>query len=172
MGKIELNQIRIATPCHELWSRMKGDDRVRFCGACKMNVYNVSGLNKEEVDELLFRLTKGERVCMRLARRADGTIITRDCPVGIKLAQRMKMRVAALRLMLFSVISGSLWLRAEEPKRTMGKPAAVTATMGSPVEQPRPNSMDDERHFEKGEMLAPSVSQTVKPEAQNQDQKK
>ena len=63
---------------------MYGDDRVRFCSSCNLNVYNLSGMSRQEVTEL-FRLVEG-RLCVRFYRRKDGTVLTRDCPVGLKVA--------------------------------------------------------------------------------------
>lgn len=59
---------------------MEGDDRSRFCGLCQLNVYNVEGLSRDEALDLI-RSSEG-RLCLRLARRSDGTILTKDCPVG------------------------------------------------------------------------------------------
>ncbi len=39
----------IASPCKRDWSKMTGDERVRFCGDCKMNVYNLSAMSQAEV---------------------------------------------------------------------------------------------------------------------------
>ena len=38
-----LDRIQVNVPCQASWDDMRGDDRVRFCGACKLNVYNVAG---------------------------------------------------------------------------------------------------------------------------------
>src|SRR3954471_5386535 len=69
--------LRVGTPCPVGWAAMPGDDRVRFCGQCQQNVYNVASLTPAEVERLV-RERKG-RVCIRLQYRADGTVITRDC---------------------------------------------------------------------------------------------
>jgi len=37
-----LDHVRIAAPCPADWDRMLGNDRVRFCGQCSLNVYNLS----------------------------------------------------------------------------------------------------------------------------------
>lgn len=37
-----LDNIHIASPCSADWSEMYGDNRKRFCGDCKLNVYNLS----------------------------------------------------------------------------------------------------------------------------------
>jgi hypothetical protein len=89
-GKFDLQKLQVASPCYERWDQMKGDDRVRHCASCKLNVYNVRAMTTAEVQELVERKTG--RLCLRLYRRWDGTVLTRDCPVGVA---RVRMRVAA-----------------------------------------------------------------------------
>ncbi len=60
---------------------MVGDERARFCASCKLNVYNVEVLTKDEL-EALIREKEGETLCVRMFVRKDGTALTRDCPVG------------------------------------------------------------------------------------------
>ena len=50
---------------------------MRHCTLCDLNVYNFAELTREEIRALL---TSEGRVCGRLYRRADGTLLTRDCP--------------------------------------------------------------------------------------------
>ena len=89
---VVLESIRIAQPCSADWDDMSGDDRVRFCGKCEKNVYNLSAMSREE-GEALVRDKEG-RLCVRLYQRADGTVITNDCPVGVRRA-RLRARVWA-----------------------------------------------------------------------------
>ena len=77
----ELGVIRIATPCAVPWASMSGDDTVRHCGHCKLNVYNVENLTSFAVRELLIQ--REGRVCMRIFKRSDGTLLTKDCPRGL-----------------------------------------------------------------------------------------
>lgn len=72
---------------------MAGDERVRHCSLCSLNVYNFAEMTAGEVRNLLQR-TEG-RVCARLYRRADGTVLTRDCPTGIRALRRRASRAAA-----------------------------------------------------------------------------
>jgi hypothetical protein len=72
---------------------MAGDERVRHCTLCSLNVYNFAEMTRDEVRALILR-TEG-RVCARLYRRADGTVITRDCPTGMRAMRRRASRVAA-----------------------------------------------------------------------------
>ena len=41
-----LEDVRVASPCNASWDAMKGDDRVRFCGECQKNVYNLSAMTR------------------------------------------------------------------------------------------------------------------------------
>lgn len=69
--------LKVATPCSEDWDRMVGDERVRYCSKCQLNVYNFSEMSREDVVALVNR--REGRICGRLYARADGTMITRDC---------------------------------------------------------------------------------------------
>lgn len=89
----QLARLRIAVPCQAGWEGMAGDERVRHCTLCSLNVYNFAEMTRDEVRELLMR-TEG-RVCARLYRRADGTVITRDCPTEMRAMRRRASRVAA-----------------------------------------------------------------------------
>lgn len=77
-----LNHFRIAAPCNADWDQMLGNDRVRFCGQCNLNVYNLSELSRREAEA--FVSSREGRVCARFYRRADGSILTKNCPVGLK----------------------------------------------------------------------------------------
>ena len=77
-----LRGLEVATPCDARWDAMEGDDRVRFCGDCKRNVYNLSAMTGEQAEALLAQ-TEG-RLCVRYYRRADGTVLTADCPTGVR----------------------------------------------------------------------------------------
>lgn len=65
---------------------MEGDERVRFCRQCELHVYNISEMTKADAESLVAR-TEG-RLCGRMYRRADGTILTKDCPVGVRALRR------------------------------------------------------------------------------------
>jgi hypothetical protein len=91
-----LDRMRIAKPCGVGWERMSGDDRVRFCDQCDLHVYNFSEMTRQQVESLIAS-TEG-RVCARLYRRADGTVLTRDCPVGIRAFRKRASRMAGAAL--------------------------------------------------------------------------
>jgi len=87
-----LASLRVASPCPMSWADMNGDDRVRFCSSCNLNVYNFAEMTSDEVRALV--ANSGGRLCGRLYRRTDGTILTRDCPVGLRAVRRRVKRIA------------------------------------------------------------------------------
>ena len=130
-----LDRVRVASPCPESWEGMTGDDRSRFCGRCRMNVYNLSGMTRPEAEALVSR--REGRVCIRYFQRADGTIQTLDCPVGLSALRRRVAAFAGKIVALFAlalpttgcgarpgsstVIPGNSKLRQIEPTATLLK---------------------------------------------------
>ncbi len=130
-----LENIKIASPCSADWNAMLGDHRKRFCGDCKLNVYNLSGMTKTEAEELL--LNSEGRLCVRFYKRADGTVLTEDCPVGwAAFKRRLSKTAAAVASLIFGVIgglgSGAYFGKSKvEPDRHL---------MGAVAYQPTPKS--------------------------------
>lgn len=87
-----LERARVASPCSVSWESMSGDARARFCEECQLRVYNISELTRRQAEDLIAG-TEG-RICARLYRRADGTILTKDCPIGLRALRRRLARVA------------------------------------------------------------------------------
>jgi hypothetical protein len=81
---------------------MQGDDKVRFCDQCQLNVYNLSAMGRDEAEEYARRHEK-ERVCLMFYRRADGTVLTQDCPRGLA-AARATARKSLKRLVLLACV--------------------------------------------------------------------
>ena len=107
MKESPLNNIKIASPCSADWNAMIGDERKRFCGDCKLNVYNLSGMTKSEAEQLVTE-TEG-RLCVRFYSRADGTIITEDCPVGWAKLKKNLSRTATAAISLVIGLFGGLF---------------------------------------------------------------
>ena len=103
-----LNNLKVASPCSADWNTMYGSERKRFCGDCKLNVYNLAAMSVTEAEELLMR-SEG-RLCVRYYRRADGTILTEDCPVGWARVKRRVSRVAAAALTLILTAIGGIFM--------------------------------------------------------------
>src|SRR5258706_15227264 len=115
-----LDQISIAAPCTADWDSMPGTDRVRYCAECNKNVYNLSEMTRREA-EALVREKEGQ-LCARFYRRADGTILTSNCPAGLRAIGRSISRVAG------AANTAELQLPTTIARRPLlAKPSAQTA---------------------------------------------
>ena len=106
-----LDHLRIASPCPVGWEQMTGDDRKRHCSLCDLHVYNISEMTRKEAQSLIAN-SEG-RMCARLFRRADGTIITRDCPVGVRAIRRKVAKTATA--VLTAVLSCAAMVAGQKP---------------------------------------------------------
>ena len=100
-----LDNIKVASPCSQDWDAMIGSERKRYCGECKLNVYNLSGMTLTEAEDLI-QNSEG-RLCVRFFRRADGTVLTQDCPVGWRAVKVRATKMAtAFASLIFGLIGG------------------------------------------------------------------
>lgn len=88
-----LDTVRVASPCSANWEEMVGNAHVRYCLHCEKNVYNLSEMKRDEAEALLQEHLGGS-LCVRFYQRADGTILTQDCPVGVSKKRRKKLALA------------------------------------------------------------------------------
>jgi hypothetical protein len=114
-----VDNIRIAAPCNADWDEMVGDERARHCGLCSKNVFNISAMAPDEIVDLIRE--KEGRVCVRLYRRHDGTVLTNDCPVGLaeRAWRRAKRSTAAAIGLVLALFAGTF---AFLSKPTCGNP--------------------------------------------------
>jgi hypothetical protein len=101
-----LDRVSIAAPCSADWDKMAGTDQVRHCVQCDKNVYNLSAMTRRQAEALL-RETEG-RLCARLYRRADGTILTENCSVGQRAMGRRISRVAGAAMSAMATLSSAV----------------------------------------------------------------
>jgi hypothetical protein len=120
-----LSNIKIASPCSQDWNEMIGTERKRFCGECKLNVYNLSGMTRNEAEFLL--LNSEGRLCVRFFKRADGTILTKDCPVGWQAVKRRVSKTAAAAVSLLFAALGSIGLVNYFAKEKENEPQVMGA---------------------------------------------
>lgn len=157
-----LDNLRVATPCRADWNQMTGDERTRHCGDCKKNVYNLSHMTREEAEALI--LEKEGKLCARYYQRHDGTILLKDCSIGI--GQKRKRRiVAAGALALLGTAALFAWKRpraVEADIPTCGNPSRETIepryAVSGEVETPPQRGPSPEEH---GEMIMGDIAGPV-----------
>jgi hypothetical protein len=154
-----LNHVRVAAPCKADWDQMMGNERVRFCGECSLNVYNLSGMTRADAETLVAR-TEG-RLCVRFYRRSDGSIITKDCPVGLRAIRRKMSGVAkAIGSTVMGLLAGLGVYGAVTsvprlaPQRTMG----VMALPVTPPSQKSRAQVEEGRVAVQGDMIWEKIS--------------
>ena len=139
-----LDNIRVASPCSAAWSQMTGDDRVRHCGDCQKNVYNLSEMTRDEAEALI--VAKEGRLCVRYFQRSDGTILLKDCTIGVRRKRRRRIIAAGAAAMLAG--GAALYAKLTGDEATLSDDVHVYA--GTPVfEEP----VEDVR----GEIAPPPV---------------
>ncbi len=130
-----LDQIQIASPCPASWSEMVGDERTRFCSDCRKQVHNIATMTTADALALLQSSESG--VCIQIYRRQDGTVLTADCPVGLRARASARLRriaggLTAAAAVLFAGLS--LKTRMDEdaagsaPTPVAGRPPSLSLT--------------------------------------------
>ncbi len=176
-----IDQIEIRSPCTVSWDEMRlagGDGRVRFCGQCRQNVYNVEAMSRGEARRLI--AAREGRVCVRILRRPDGTVVTADCWARLRAARRrgflpfLGMLVLVGFTELIAIGAGLARLRqvmggvpAPRPRVSLpiarGLEAPPPPVMGAPPptaprhlmgEAPPPPLVPPKRHYLLGKMAA------------------
>ena len=143
MKTTALPEIRIASPCHADWAEMTGNERSRFCASCQKNVYNLSAMTAKQASDLIRK--KEGKLCVRYYLRRDGTILTRDCPVGLAAVRKQFFKIAA-------AFVGALALLGFGCKKDEEKPLTGSPTVQGGIAEP-PHLM--------GDVAAPSQTNDV-----------
>jgi hypothetical protein len=130
-----LNNLKVASPCSQDWNAMLGDNRKRYCGECKLNVYNLSGMTRSEAENLI--MSAEGRLCVRFYTRADGSVLTQDCPVGwARVKQRTKAYITALASLIFTFF-GALGLVSAFKKSNETVMGAMPISTPTPKATPK-----------------------------------
>jgi hypothetical protein len=141
-----VDRIEIPLPCHVPWADMTGDDRVRFCGDCRQSVYNVALFTRAEATRLLN--DSSGRVCLRIFRRPDGTVVTDDCRARLRAARKRGLLIFAGTLLVVfwaqicAQFVGLMGLRrVMSSGGTMGDAPAMPMA-GAPAPMPPPPAIE------------------------------
>jgi hypothetical protein len=90
---------------------MAGDDRKRHCRDCKRDVHNLSAMTDAEVAAFLEAAAAlPENVhapCVSLFQRADGTVLTADCPIGLSRRRRRAILASTLQVGAVAIVAVS-----------------------------------------------------------------
>jgi len=151
-----LDNLRVASPCTAEWAQMTGDDRVRACASCQKNVYNLSELTRDEAEALI--VEKNGDLCGRYFQRKDGTILLKDCQVGVSRQRKRRVLAAgAVALLGGAGALTALWRSAEEPYGPSGscfeRSMAVELEEQEPVIVPQIEPVIEPKLEELGDLI-------------------
>ncbi len=131
-----VDRIEIPTPCSVPWDSMYGDERIRHCGSCRKNVYNVAALTRAQAMELI---VSREPVCVRIYRRPDGTVVTNDCWSRLRAARRRGMWAFLVMLVIVGWAQlAAMFIGLAGLRRLVLSPMMGGATAARAVPAPRP----------------------------------
>jgi hypothetical protein len=151
---------------------MDGDERARFCGQCSKHVFNLSAMTRGQI-ETLVREKEG-KFCGRFHRRADGTMLTADCPSRLRQVRERVARIGgAFCALVLSVVGCSSKqtrsICAEGPVELgdVAVPPVVCTTNPAPAIMGKialPEPPDTNSRVLQGEIyLAPPTNSTAAP---------
>jgi hypothetical protein len=124
-------RLKVASPCKVPWDSMQGDDAVRFCGSCQKNVYNLSAMSIEQTEQLL--ASPSGTPCVRFFQRADGTVMTNDCPVGAQRVRRQRVAFGIGAGLMSAVGFGAIAQQGEPAPKSCQIEKATRPPAGTPA---------------------------------------
>ena len=125
-----VNSLRVASPCSAEWSAMHGTDTARHCELCNLKVYNLSHMTATEV-RTLFN-SNDTRMCARFYRRSDGTILTQDCPVGLRAIRRRISKISGAAFAVFLSLGSTIFGQTTSRQTPAEKPGVWRISHSTP----------------------------------------
>lgn len=126
-AKLDINALKVATACPARWEDMAGDERARFCLHCQKHVYNFSAMTAKEVEDLV--VAKEGKLCGRMYRRRDGTVLTADCPTGKAVVQRNRVQWFAGAVAGLGLLVSTLWAKGQSRDEEAASDSEFTAAV-------------------------------------------
>lgn len=123
-----LDRVNVNTPCPADWDEMRGNERVRFCQHCQLNVHNLSALTRPTAEKFV-RRARG-RICIRYQQRPDGAKLMAEPLVQIRAGVRRASRLAAGA---FSAALSLCATAAAQDTRTNERAPATTTAQTQPM---------------------------------------
>ena len=155
-----LSSLKIAAPCNADWDTMVGTERERFCSSCALNVYNISSMGSLEAERFLAERA-GSKVCVQFFRRKDGTILSDNCPKGLRaMRDRSKQILRIASSFVALVVSNFAAALANEPAKAKpinSSSSTSSSSSASKVERGEP-SLKTEGQPEQRLMGKPSMN--------------
>ena len=135
----DVDALVVSSPCTVSWDSMRGDDVRRYCGQCRLHVYDLSQMTRRQIRRLLVE-TDGN-VCKRIWRRPDGRVITKDCRRVVRAMRRRLHAIGAAAAALLALVGLAGCGSESSPAGTGGGETTTTAP-SSPETPATPKAPD------------------------------
>jgi len=133
-----LANLSISAPCSEDWNLMTGDDKKRLCSSCKIHVYNITALKSSEAEAFLSS-EFGNEICVKYFKRSDGTIITENCPIGLRSlrrqGERLRKFLSSICGLLLSGISSVVYGETQLQNEVQVKGSSLSEIASPPMSE-------------------------------------
>jgi hypothetical protein len=145
--------------CPFTWGEMDAPkEKFRYCDKCQAPVYNFTGMDLPEAEELIFK--REERRKAPLFKRADGKFMTKDCPVALKKKYGMIMMIAG-GILVLTILAGWAVLMPPQPKPVETPSGDVVPQVETMPSQPQPNGSQPGSDSGQGSVVVPPVTPPV-----------
>jgi len=143
-----LDTVPAASPCSVRWDEMNGDGDARECPRCGLRVLSLAMLEPVQAEKLL---ADSPGAGTGLRRRADGTFVVRDCPVGVESVRRWTLGPVAFGggfavIAVVGAILVAIFGRAAPHDDTLSAPSVAQVATApepevsvAPLRSPQPN---------------------------------
>jgi hypothetical protein len=150
--RLHLEVLTVEQPCPADFAAMSAvdGDRVRHCRHCDQHVYDLSAMTRAAAEALVAdHLDRGGPMCIRMVRRADGTVTTADCRGRWRAAaSRWAKRWAGPVGAALSLVLAAIGARADDqPAAVMGAMRPPPATQPTTKPSTQPTTRPDKTHL-------------------------
>ena len=114
---------KMASPCAWTWGDDNSKDKFRYCEQCQAHIYNLAGMNRQEVDAII--LVRQNIKKYTLYERADGKFMTVDCPVQLKRKKQLMLIIFGTVLLVVTLVASMVLMPPAPPPP---KPVATGKT--------------------------------------------
>jgi ankyrin repeat protein len=109
-----IDSIEVKKACSEDWDAMTGNERVRFCSHCALEVNNLSALTRKQAMRLVSQ--SGGRICVRYVKNP-----TDNSPVFARKVYQITRRASFAAGVLSASLAFSTFASAQEGKPALNK---------------------------------------------------
>jgi hypothetical protein len=124
-----LKTIAIASPCEVDWNSMRGNDQVRFCEHCQLNVHNISHMTRAQAERLVAK--SNGRLCVQYVRDPNGRVVTLESGLKLHVLGRRVSRFAAGAFTAALSVSSAVAQTSSTTTADNASPPAATQTFSA-----------------------------------------